>query len=124
MHNEQRIEREARLNAAILDLRDHVDREQESEFLRRGVEHAERLTGSVIAFVHLSTKTRTPSNWCPGLPSTPQNYCTATYDRHYPVSRAGIWAEALRQRRAVALNDYAQPPERRLCPRPCRCSGW
>lgn len=116
VHNEQRIEREARLNAAILDLRDHVDREQESEFLRRGVEHAERLTGSVIAFVHLVHEDQDTIELVSWSSSTLQNYCTATYDRHYPVSRAGIWAEALRQRRAVVFNDYAQAPERRGLP--------
>lgn len=116
VHNEQRIDREARLNAAILDLRDHVDQEQESEFLRRGVEHAERLTDSVIAFVHLVHEDQETIELVTWSSSTLQNHCTATYDRHYPISRAGIWAEALRQRRAVVFNDYAQAHERRGLP--------
>lgn len=38
---------------------------------------------------------------------TLNNYCKAAFDKHYPVSQAGIWADAVRQKNPVVFNDYA-----------------
>jgi PAS domain S-box-containing protein len=38
--------------------------------------------------------------------------CTATKETHYPVSRAGVWADCLRQRIPVIHNDYQELPGR------------
>jgi len=35
------------------------------------------------------------------------HYCRAGSDGHYAISQAGIWAEAVRQRAPVLVNDYA-----------------
>ena len=78
----------------------------EKDFLQHGLELAERLTASQIAFIHFvdnDQDTIELVNWSSG---TLKNYCKAAFDNHYPVSQAGIWADALRQKAPVIVNDY------------------
>ena len=48
--------------------------------------------------------------------STLKHYCKAAFDSHYPASKAGVWADALRQREPVMINDYANYPKKRGLP--------
>lgn len=68
---------------------------------------AERLTASAIGFFHFvdpDQKTLRLQAWSS---NTLKNMCKAEgKGQHYPVDQAGIWAECLRQGRAVICNDY------------------
>ena len=91
----------------ILEFSTAAERMDESAFMQHGLELAQELTGSQIAFIHLvhdDQETIELVNWSR---STLENYCKAAFDSHYPVSQAGIWADALRQRVPVVINDYA-----------------
>ena len=82
----------------------------EHDFMQHGQELAEQLTGSRIAFIHFvndDQETIELVNWSR---NTLARYCTAAYDNHYPISQAGIWADALRQRAPVVYNDYPNAP--------------
>ncbi|HOE41973.1 MAG TPA: PAS domain S-box protein [Rhodoferax sp.] len=77
----------------------------EKEFLTQGLELAERLTGSGIAFLHFvneDQQTIELVTWS----SKALKGCTAVHESHYPIGQAGIWADCFRQKQAVTFNDY------------------
>ncbi|MGK7890085.1 MAG: EAL domain-containing protein [Leptolyngbyaceae cyanobacterium] len=91
---------------ALLALPRMAEDREEATFMQYGQELAENLTNSQISFVHLihdDENTIELVNWSR---RTLKHYCHAVHDSHYPVSKAGIWADALRQRRPVVFNDY------------------
>jgi len=75
------------------------------EIIRIGANVAQRATQSAIAYLHFlndDEETIELGTWS----SDTLRICTAVYDRHYPVSDAGIWADSVRTRRPVVHNDY------------------
>lgn len=88
----------------------------EQDFLRLGLEWVEKLTGSKIAFIHFVNEDQQTIELVTWSTSTMANFCTAGYDSHYPVNKAGIWADCLRQHKAVIFNDYANYPAKRGLP--------
>lgn len=79
----------------------------EHDFMQRGLELAEELTESCISFIHFVNDDEEAIELVTWSRRTLDSYCKAAFDRHYPVSQAGIWAEALRQKHPVVFNDYA-----------------
>ncbi len=74
------------------------------------LDEAETLTGSTIGFFHLveaDQQTLTLQSW--SRRTTP--FCTAEgKGLHYPVAEAGVWADCLRQRKAIIHNNYGALP--------------
>jgi len=87
------------------------------EVLAKTLDEAERLTGSQIGFFHFvdaDQKTLTLQQWSM---NTLRNMCTAEgKGSHYPVDKAGVWVDALHQRRAVIHNDYISLSHRKGLP--------
>ncbi len=79
----------------------------ERAFMQYGQELAEQLTGSRIAFIHFVHDDQENIELVAWSRATLEHYCQAVYDTHYPISQAGIWADALRRRAPVVCNDYA-----------------
>ncbi len=105
--SEAKLELKARLAQALLELPGAADELDEVRFMQRGQELAEELTGSQIAFIHFVNDDQETIELVAWSRRTLESYCQASSDRHYPVSQAGIWADALRQRAPVMVNDYA-----------------
>ena len=101
------LELKALLAEALLNLPIAAESMTEHGFMQFGLELAEKLTGSQIAFIHLVHEDQETIELVAWSRATMANYCTAVYDSHYPVNQAGIWADALRQRAPVVVNDYA-----------------
>ena len=62
--------------------------------------------GSEVGYLHLydeGSQTLALNVWT----TAAQVYCRTVYDGHYPLRQAGIWADSIRERRAVVHNDYA-----------------
>lgn len=97
----------ARRAEALLTLSAAAESMSERAFMQHGQELAEKLTGSQIAFIHVVHEDQQTIELVAWSKATLANYCTAAYDSHYPVSQADIWADALRQRAPVVVNDYA-----------------
>ncbi|MFP4345027.1 MAG: PAS domain S-box protein [Anaerolineales bacterium] len=88
-----------------------------AELMQLALDEIEALTGSRIGFYHFleadgesvvlqSWSTNTLKRMCraqgPGL--------------HYPLSKAGVWADCIRERRPIIHNDYASLPHRQGLP--------
>jgi PAS domain S-box-containing protein len=85
--------------------------------LRLMLDEIEAQTGSRIGFYHFleeDQETLTLQTWST---STLAAMCTAEgKGSHYPVTKAGVWADCVRERRPVIHNDYAALPHRRGMP--------
>ena len=110
------LQMQARRAEALLELPIADETLDEAAFMQRGQELAEDLTGSQIAFIHFVHPDEETIELITWSRRTLEHYCTAAYDTHYPVSQAGIWADALRQRASVIVNDYANYPHSRGLP--------
>lgn len=105
----------AELTSVLLQINELGGLLPEREFLARGLEMAERLTHSEIAFLHFvndDQKTLELVTWSAGA----LRGCTVAYDSHYPVEQAGIWADCVRQKHPVMFNDYASYGAKRGLP--------
>lgn len=107
---------QARRSEALLALPTLAADYAEKEFLQRGMELAEDLTGSTISFIHFINVGGEEIELVAWSRRTLQDYCTAAYDSHYPVGRAGIWADALRHGRPIIINDYEGHPHKHGLP--------
>jgi PAS domain S-box-containing protein len=101
---------------ALLELPRAAEKMDEAAFMQRGQELAEDLTGSQIAFIHFVNADEETIELVTWSRRTLQDYCRASFDRHYPVSEAGLWADALRERKRVVVNDYPACPHKRGLP--------
>lgn len=113
---QSKLARDASRFEGLLKLNEVATQLPEKEFMQFGLEWVERLTDSKIAFIHFVNDDQETIELVAWSAATRSKYCTASYDDHYPVSQAGIWAECLRQHRPVTFNDYANYPAKHGLP--------
>jgi PAS domain S-box-containing protein len=104
------------LSQVLLGLPSLADRLDETAFIQNALEQAEALTGSLISFTHFVNGDEKTIELVTWSLRTLEHYCQATFNRHYPVNEAGIWADAIRQQRPVLFNDYAAYPRKHGLP--------
>ncbi len=115
-HGEILLALEADRSRALLELPRAAETMDERAFMQHGQEMAEQLTGSRIAFIHFVNDDQETIELVTWSRGTLEHYCQAAFDSHYPISQAGIWADALRRREAVVFNDYASAPDKHGLP--------
>ena len=113
---EEKILLKNRIAEAMLELPGASERLDETAFMQRGQELAEELTGSRIAFIHFVNPDEESIELGAWSRSTLERYCHAPHEKHYPISKAGIWADTVRLRKTVVFNDYASYPDKRGLP--------
>jgi len=82
------------------------------ELLEETLNETEKLTGSLIGFYHFvedDQDTLTLQAWSTRTKVEGKGL-------HYPIAEAGVWADGIRQRRAVIHNDYVSLPDRKGMP--------
>lgn len=112
INDEQSLMLQAQRAQALLELPKASEELTEAAFMQFGQELAKDLTGSQIAFVHFVNEDEETIELVAWSHRTLEHYCHAAFEKHYPVSQAGIWAEALRQRKPVVFNDYENYPHK------------
>ncbi len=112
----QSLEVQARRAEALLQLPGLSEQREESDFIEDVLELAEDLTGSQVAFVHFVHEDQEVIELGAWSRRTVQQHCQVVHESHYPISQAGIWADALREARPVVFNDYSAYPARRGMP--------
>ena len=104
---ERLLQREAARAEVLLGLTAEAERLDETALLQHGLGEVGGLTGSRFAFaqfVNEDQETSEPVTWSR---RTTGPSCTAAHDRHDPMTQADAWADALRERRPVVVNDCA-----------------
>jgi PAS domain S-box-containing protein len=81
------------------------------------IDEAEALTGSGIGFLHLLEADQQTVSTQAWSTRTRREACRAdARSRHANVSEAGVWADCVRERRAVVQNDYVAVSQRKGVP--------
>ncbi len=116
-HDITEQKRKENLKAAQLRLIDYSTDHSVNELLQKFLDEAEKLTGSEVGFFHFvedDQKTLSLQTWST---NTMKNMCTTEgTDRHYPISKAGVWVDCVRKRKPVIHNDYANLPHKKGLP--------
>jgi PAS domain S-box-containing protein len=105
--NDELLNLQARRSDAMLALPRLADALDEREFMQQALHLAEDLTDSAISFIHFVHEDGQSIELVAWSRNTLERYCQAAYDNHYPVEKAGLWADAARQMQPVVINDYA-----------------
>ncbi|MDZ7753143.1 MAG: PAS domain S-box protein [Gammaproteobacteria bacterium] len=116
LETEAILDRQARRAEALLELPRVVETLPEVDFMQRGQELAEDLTGSRVSFIHFVNDDEQTIELVTWSRRTLDHYCSAVHDTHYPVQQAGVWADALRRREPVVFNDYEAYPHKHGLP--------
>jgi diguanylate cyclase (GGDEF)-like protein len=102
---------ERSLLATLLAMHEFAVDRPEQDILQQGIEHAVALTGSEIGYLHFVNEDQETMELVTWSKET-LALCTAVYDRHYPISAAGIWADCARFKHPFIHNDYPSMPQR------------
>ncbi len=113
---ERQFAQQVSRSLALIELPQKAETLNEHDFMQYALERAEVLTDSRISFMHLVNDDEESIELVAWSHSTLENYCTAVPERHYPISEAGIWADAARTREPLVVNDYANAANRRGLP--------
>ena len=99
-----------RSTSALVGLYAQTERTSEEEFLRKGLDIIEEALHSRISFLHLVSENQQDLELTAWSSATLETYCQASFERHYPVAKAGIWADCVRTRSPMIINDYEAHP--------------
>lgn len=113
---EQKLTLLAHRAEALLDLPEKSTVLEETAFMAYVLDLAEELTGSEIGFMHFVDADEETIELVAWSAKTLSKYCQAAFDQHYPISQAGIWAVAARQKKPVVINDYATAENKKGLP--------
>jgi diguanylate cyclase (GGDEF)-like protein/PAS domain S-box-containing protein len=109
-------QRDDRRIAEVLTLSERLDVLDEREIIQQGLEASVRLTESKIGYFHFVNEDQNTIELVTWSKDTLASYCTAAYDNHYPIEKAGIWADCARLHQPVVHNDYPNHPIKRGLP--------
>lgn len=116
LHIQQRY-RVERILQARLRILQHSNEGSMDKMLQFTLDELETLTGSAVGYFHFIEPDQTTVKLQTWSTHTVQNMCqVAGVERHYPLDRAGVWADCIRQRKAVVHNNYAALPDRKGLP--------
>lgn len=88
------------------------------ELLRKFLDEAEILTNSDIGFYHFVEDDQESISLQTWSTNTLNHMCKGGGEatRHYPISKAGVWVDCVKERKAVIHNDYAKLPHKKGLP--------
>ena len=109
--------RRERVDRARLRILERAPAATLRELLTATLDLAEELTGSQIGFFHFIDDDQANLWLQAWSTNTVAKMCTAEgAGQHYPLSRAGVWADCVRTGQPVVHNDYASLPGRQAFP--------
>ena len=102
--------------SALLELSKIADTLDETTLLQRGLDTLQQMTNSQIGFLHFVSEDQNEIKLVTWSSDTLAHYCQADFDNHYPVSAAGIWADCIRLKQPIIINDYATVSDKKGLP--------
>lgn len=109
--------RVAALFETRLQLLEYVTKHSLEEFLQKTLDEVEKATGSCIGFFHFLEEDQNTIALQAWSTRTLREFCIAQgKGLHYSLNQAGVWVDAIRERRPVIHNDYASLPHRKGLP--------
>jgi diguanylate cyclase (GGDEF)-like protein/PAS domain S-box-containing protein len=114
--NESRLQLLARRSEVLLRLPAAADGKDEQAFLAHGLAQVEALTDSQMAFAHFVPDDQETIEMMTWSTSTMLHFPKPLAGTANSLNEAGIWANALRQRTHVLINDYANEAAKRGLP--------
>ncbi|MCF8242951.1 MAG: PAS domain S-box protein [Melioribacteraceae bacterium] len=79
------------------------------------IDRAVKLTESKIGFFHRLREDQKTIKLTTWSTETLKN-CTAVYDDHYPIDKAGNWVDCLKQKKPVVYSDFKNSPNQKGLP--------
>ncbi len=114
---EEARRREHALLQARIRLSESAGTNTLDELLQFVLDEAEHLTGSEIGFLHFFDEDQETLRLQMWSTRTMRDMCTAEgKGMHYGVAEAGVWADCVRERRAIIHNDYPALADKRGLP--------
>ncbi len=95
---------EMRLNS-LLELSQKAHELSEQAIIQFTLEESVKFTHSAIGYLHFVNPDQNTIQLVTWSKDTLE-ICQATYESHYPLDQAGVWADCARLRRPVVHNDY------------------
>ncbi len=109
--------RKERVQNSQLTLVEYASSHSSTELLTKFLDEAEMLTNSRIGFYHFYDDIRKMLSLQTWSTNTIKNMCTAEGSKgHYPIAKAGVWADCARDRKPVIHNNYASLPNKKGLP--------
>jgi PAS domain S-box-containing protein len=109
-----RLEAFAALRLALLEMAGSSSVEK---MLQAALDEIERVTGSTVGFSFFIARDQKQLLLQAVSTNTRDHMCRAEGQGvHYPLNKAGVWADAIRERRPVIHNDYASLLHRKGMP--------
>ena len=85
------------------------------EITNFALEEGVRFTGSTVGYLHFFSEDENHIqlySWS----AEALKHCTASKETHYPLDKAGVWAESIRTKKPVIHNDYQNLPDKQGYP--------
>jgi transcriptional regulator with GAF, ATPase, and Fis domain len=101
------LKRKADRDEVFLKLPQWLEKHNEADFLQEMLSCLEELTQSEASFIHGYDEATDIIQLLSWSRRTLQTYCHMhEMSMHYPIKEAGIWADCVRQKQAIIVNDY------------------
>ena len=100
-----------------LDLWEYASNHSIIELMTKTLDEIEDMTQSKIGFFHLVDQNKKSLLLQAWSTQTKKEFCKAEGENlHYPISKAGVWADSLREKQPLIHNDYASLPNKKGMP--------
>lgn len=111
------VQKQKRIDDVLISLPSAFEEMEEAEVMQFAMEQIENLTDSKISFIHFLDEDAGEIQLIAWSHRTLEAYCHVnSYETHYPIESAGVWAEAARHRKAFVINDYKKYPHKKGLP--------
>ena len=109
------LRKEAERNALLIGLFAKAPGLSDNELYDIALNIAVKITDSKIGFFHQLSDNQQEIILTTWNDEARKN-CVAVFDNHYPLDKAGNWADCIRQKKAVVNNDYSSSANRKGLP--------